>query len=252
MAESESSESLSDGEKIRGGRSGAVALGLFVAGLSVAHFGILPPLAGFGILALSIPVALFAFVASVARLIRSRTLSAEQRSTTRIRAASGLVDALIVLIFVGVGASAGMGLPRINDITTDLDDPPVFIHAGTLGANQGRDMAYPGESFARQQLRGYPDLGNLVLDEAPPRAFAAVRSALVSLDDTEITFEDPNSGHIEATTTSFAFRFVDDVVVRLREVSGGTKIDIRSKSRDGKGDMGANAARIREIFAALG
>jgi len=38
---------------------------------------------------------------------------------------------------------------------------------------------------------------------------------------------------------------VDDISVRVRESGGGAVVDIRSKSRDGKGDMGANAARIR-------
>jgi uncharacterized protein (DUF1499 family) len=41
------------------------------------------------------------------------------------------------------------------------------------------------------------------------------------------------------------FRFVDDIVVRVRPSNGGSIVDVRSKSRDGRGDMGANAARIR-------
>jgi len=47
------------------------------------------------------------------------------------------------------------------------------------------------------------------------------------------------------------FRFVDDVSVRVRPDTGGAKIDVRSKSRDGKGDIGTNARRIRTFLAKL-
>ncbi|MBW2399988.1 MAG: DUF1499 domain-containing protein, partial [Deltaproteobacteria bacterium] len=38
---------------------------------------------------------------------------------------------------------------------------------------------------------------------------------------------------------------VDDIVVRVRRDGADSIVDVRSKSRDGRGDMGANAARIR-------
>ena len=52
--------------------------------------------------------------------------------------------------------------------------------------------------------------------------------------------------------TTRIFRFVDDVVVRVRPAEGGGAIvDVRSKSRDGRGDLGANAARIRAFAEKL-
>jgi len=62
---------------------------------------------------------------------------------------------------------------------------------------------------------------------------------------------DPAAGTIEATDTSRIFRFVDDIVVRIRPEAEGARIDVRSKSREGKGDLGANAARIRRLRDAL-
>ena len=62
---------------------------------------------------------------------------------------------------------------------------------------------------------------------------------------------DAEAGEIEATETTATFRFVDDVAVRLRPVEEGTRVDVRSKSRDGQGDLGANAARIRRLLDAL-
>ncbi len=57
---------------------------------------------------------------------------------------------------------------------------------------------------------------------------------------------------IEATDTSRMFRFVDDIAVRIRPDGTGSRVDVRSKSREGKGDLGVNAARIRRLRDALG
>ena len=67
----------------------------------------------------------------------------------------------------------------------------------------------------------------------------------------EIVSVSENEGRIEATATTFWFGFKDDVVIRVREDSGGTRIDLRSVSRVGGGDLGANAARIRAFIDAI-
>jgi uncharacterized protein (DUF1499 family) len=54
-----------------------------------------------------------------------------------------------------------------------------------------------------------------------------------------------SEGRIEATASTSYLGFKDDVVIRIETVNGGTAVDIRSKSRMGKGDMGANAKRVR-------
>jgi uncharacterized protein (DUF1499 family) len=68
---------------------------------------------------------------------------------------------------------------------------------------------------------------------------------VVAIDEPGLTI------HIEAHT--FLFRFVDDVVVRLRRVPEGEDVlaDVRSRSRVGRGDLGANARRIRDYLADL-
>ena len=52
------------------------------------------------------------------------------------------------------------------------------------------------------------------------------------------------SGIIEAVDTTRFFRFKDDVVVRIRATSTGSRIDLRSRSRVGRSDLGKNAKRI--------
>jgi uncharacterized protein (DUF1499 family) len=78
-----------------------------------------------------------------------------------------------------------------------------------------------------------------------------MRDALENLPNVRVTYASVKEGRIEAIAVSRLFRFVDDVVVRIRPVPEGSRIDIRSRSRVGKGDMGVNAQRIESILATL-
>ncbi len=64
----------------------------------------------------------------------------------------------------------------------------------------------------------------------------------------ELVNEAPQSGMIEATATTFWFGFKDDLVVRIRPSGTGSVVDVRSVSRVGVSDLGANARRIGEFL----
>ncbi|MFN2377711.1 MAG: DUF1499 domain-containing protein [Candidatus Binatia bacterium] len=230
-----------------GGTLGMAAAVLVVAGAGGAALGALPPFGGFLLMVLGLGVALMGTVTSIVGIVAT---SAGKNRGGRDLAVRGLLLCLITVIALAVPASKGSGLPRINDITTDVGDPPVFVSALEAEPNQGRDMKYPGEEFAAQQQAGYPDLASLVLEEEPAAAYDRVRAALAGLPRMQITGESREEGRIEGTETSRLFRFADDVVVRIRPFQdGGSRVDVRSKSRDGKGDLGVNAARIRELLS---
>jgi len=151
-----------------------------------------------------------------------------------------------------MAAADSAALPPINDITTNPADPPAFFAIASLDANAARDMAYPGESFAEPQRAAYPDLAPIRVAASPDQVFQQSRGAARDLG-WEIVAEDAAQGRLEASDTSAIFRFVDDVVIRIRpDPAGGSVIDVRSKSRVGKSDLGANAARIRAFGAAVG
>ena len=67
----------------------------------------------------------------------------------------------------------------------------------------------------------------------------------------QIVAADASAGRLEASDTTFWFGFTDDIVVRARETAGGTEVDVRSVSRVGVGDLGANARRIRVFLERL-
>ncbi len=54
-------------------------------------------------------------------------------------------------------------------------------------------------------------------------------------------------GRIEAIAETTLLRFQDDITIRLRPTPAGTRVDIRSASRIGRHDFGANAKRIRRL-----
>ena len=141
--------------------------------------------------------------------------------------------------------------PLINDITTTPDAPPAFRRAALLPENRGRDMTYSIDNIARQR-KAYPDLKPLGRNDAPESAYEAALAAARRMPRWDITAVDAAARVIEAVASTGLLRFKDDVVIEVRPNGSGSAVHMRSKSRLGKGDLGANAARIRAYFEALG
>jgi hypothetical protein len=140
--------------------------------------------------------------------------------------------------------------PPINDITTDTADPPQFEAVVPLRGQSTVSVAYPGEATAAQQRSGYPDLHAAVVAAAPAAALDAALAAARRMG-WQIVASDARAGRIEATDTTPWFGFKDDIVVRVRPDGQGSRIDVRSLSRVGRGDLGVNARRIRRYVAKL-
>jgi uncharacterized protein (DUF1499 family) len=141
-------------------------------------------------------------------------------------------------------------VPPIHDITTDTLDPPEFIAILPLRAGAPNPPGHAGEEVARQQQEAYPDIRPYRIDAGADIAFEQALAAARKMG-WEIVAADPAAGRIEATATTFWYGFKDDVVVRINEDKGGSVIDVRSKSRVGRSDLGANASRIRAYLEAL-
>ena len=58
-------------------------------------------------------------------------------------------------------------------------------------------------------------------------------------------------GRLDAVDRTFLLRLADDITVRIRPRADGARIDVRSASRIGRHDLGANAARIRRFLEEL-
>jgi uncharacterized protein (DUF1499 family) len=141
-------------------------------------------------------------------------------------------------------------VPPIHDITTDIEDPPLFEAILPLRADAPNPSEYGGDSIAVQQREGYPDLGPLTLDAPPETVFLRALEAARDMG-WEIVESDPQRGRIEATDTTMWFGFRDDIVVRVRSEGAGSRVDVRSVSRVGRSDVGTNARRIEKYLEKL-
>ena len=140
-------------------------------------------------------------------------------------------------------------VPPIHDITTDTDDPPAFVAIAPLRADAPNPAEYDRSQAEAQ--RAYYGLAPALIERPYPDVFADARAALEA-EGLRVVAAAPREGRLEAVATTRWFGFEDDVVMRLRDVHGrATIVDVRSKSRVGRSDLGANAARIEAILARI-
>ena len=161
----------------------------------------------------------------------------------------GVAAAIVALAVTGWQYRLTTLVPPINDITTDLTDPPGFAATELRG---GEPLTYdPQKSEA--QMRGYPHLESMRSTLAPEAALArAVTVAQEAGWNVVASGARGDDLTVEAVATTFWFGFVDDIVVRVRPDGAGSLVDIRSASRVGISDLGANAARIDAYVARFG
>jgi uncharacterized protein (DUF1499 family) len=163
----------------------------------------------------------------------------------------GILLSAVIFAQLGVQYSAVTSVPVIHNISTDTIEPPVFNKLIAVREAEGANpLAYDAEVLAAQQQAAYPEVKTLVSSQPTKVLF---NQAMIVLQDLglEIVNEDTAAGMIEATATTFWFGFKDDVVVRVRSTVNGSIVDVRSVSRVGQSDLGANAKRIRAILAGL-
>ena len=143
-------------------------------------------------------------------------------------------------------------VPRIHDITTDVENPPEF--AAVLPARAAENAAtadYEGPELAKLQKAAYPDVAPVELALTQARAFEMALAVARSMPGWSIVAADPATGRIEASQTSRWFGFTDDVAIRVSARGPASRVDKRSLSRQGRSEFGVNAARIRAFMSAL-
>jgi uncharacterized protein (DUF1499 family) len=143
-------------------------------------------------------------------------------------------------------------VPRIHDITTDTENPPAFKAVlPARAAEKAAAEVYEGPELARQQKTAYPDLAPLTTALAAAPAYERALEVARAMPGWTVVSAEPAAGRIEASQTSRWFGFTDDVVIRVASAGAGSRIDMRSLSRQGRSDFGVNAARIRAYMGAL-
>lgn len=162
----------------------------------------------------------------------------------------GVVLSIGVMGTIGYWYNEAQQYPPIHDISTDTENPPEFRDIVALRADAPNDTTYGDQEKIDMQLEAYPDLETLYLDVGYNEAFDRALQAAEERPWEQIVTADKETGIIEAWDKLPWFGFIDDVVIRVdtAETEGRSKIDVRSVSRIGQGDIGVNAHRIREYL----
>jgi Protein of unknown function (DUF1499) len=216
-------------------------------GLTLARYDVIPKLSGFSAFVGSGLLAAIALLLGILALLVGRKQALPSRGKL-------LAAIAVSLAFVGFLASRPMSageVPSLHDITTDLANPPQF-EAITLRAD---NLAGVGtvENWRKVHGEAYPDLSSTEIAK-PVAEVTADAVRLAEAQGWKVAKSDPARGHVEATASVSFIRFQDDVVLRITPSADGkgSKVDMRSVSRVGIGDLGVNAKRIRAFLKALG
>ncbi|PLW81950.1 DUF1499 domain-containing protein [Kineobactrum sediminis] len=152
------------------------------------------------------------------------------------------------LLLLGLLSTRG-DYPPIHDISTNLSDPPVFVNAPDLRGPNSNSLEIKPESLAAQR-EAYPDLQSIRTPLTPNNAYQRALDVATELG-WEVVYQDPENWHIEAVDTTAIMAFKDDIVIRVRSTADGSVVDLRSVSRVGVSDLGANAQRLRDFSSAF-
>jgi uncharacterized protein (DUF1499 family) len=134
---------------------------------------------------------------------------------------------LALLVLAGCGAPPPDTLGPLEDGLRPCPDVPNCVHTGD---------EYPPEAppfhLTSEWSQG-----------SPVEVWEAVESAVSSLPGTEVA--DRSDDYLRAESTSRIFRFVDDLEVYW--APGSPELVVRSESRVGRSDMGANLTRVERL-----
>jgi uncharacterized protein (DUF1499 family) len=228
------------------GRFGLFALAVAALSVIILRSGLLeiePALATFGAALVFAALAILFAFASFVTIWRQGLAGLGS-------AVLGLFLGLMLLAYPSYLGYRATVLPMISDITTDPDNPPRFDALARLRP-RGR-VDYPGAKTAALQRTAYPDIVPLQLS-VPPKTAYDVTLALITKRKWRIVDPRPlalgrQTSTIEAVAQTLIMGFRDDVIVRITPLGQGTRVDIRSASRFGMHDFGANASRVRALL----
>jgi len=168
------------------------------------------------------------------------------------KAVMGLAFGALVLAGPLWSLPSLLALPRIHEVSTDVDSPPPFQRLAAQRKEGGGNPAEYQRQEAALQAAAYPDIKPLPVNRPTEDTYSAVREAVKTLNWTIVAENPPlagKTGSIEATDRSKIFGFTDDVVIRVAGVGRNARVDVRSSSRHGDHDLGRNAQRVRVLFS---
>lgn len=219
---------------------------------AIGHrYGLMSAQSTYGVMALGFGLAALAVIAAIAAFAG---IWRDGRKGGAL-AARGLAVGLLVLAIPAVGAWKVVTYPRLNDISTDLANPPPLT-AATIQRGPGDEPVAPPEADeAALQREVYPDIVSRHYPVSTARVYQESKAIVdgrgwLILQAREPTDTDAGGG-IEAVATTMLFAFREDVAIRIVPDGDGSLVDMRSAARNSVHDLGSDADRIRRFLADL-
>jgi uncharacterized protein (DUF1499 family) len=246
--------------RLQGERSRLAALSAYLAVLAIPvlliaaighRAGFIDTASTFAVIALGFSLAALAVIAAVGALVvvwRDGRKGAGQ-------AVRGLVIGLAILTMPGYGAWMVLNEPRLQEVSTDLVNPPDLSAAMADRGPGDLPVLPPDPDDADAQRDAYPDIVPRHYPVSTARVYEEVAALVARRDWRVLAAREPSetdpSGAIQGVATTLIFAFRQDVAIRIVPDGDGSLVDMRSQSRDSAHDLGANAARIRRFFRDL-
>jgi uncharacterized protein (DUF1499 family) len=222
-------------------------LQLLILTVLLHRFGTLATPAAMNLMAVSIGGLFLAIIVAVVGLVRiwfGGQIGAAQAFT-------GIAIALVGLAVPLFFLSQYFLLPQLNDIQTTRQLMEFKQLAAMRPADANR-IVEPDLAAAEEREKAYPDIRPMELERSVTETFDIVHEAVKRLGWTIVLSEPPDGdqpGRIEATNRTMIMGYTDDALIRVTGDDAHAFIDVRSVSRYGMHDLGANAGHIRGLFA---
>lgn len=216
-----------------------LSLLLFILGPVLAYLRLVAPTSGFALWAAGGFLGMLSVISAVVVLFWKGWQAIP---------AGAIPGGLIAIVFLTLSVSA-MRYPAINDITTNPEAPVAFTEVVQAADEDPIDYAYPAQRFAHLQQQYYPDIQPLELKLSARRAFEIVEKTAREMPLWKLKRVDEEALVIEGVAETRIFKFKDDFVIQVQPEAGRTLVHMRSRSREGKSDLGTNAGRIRQFFS---
>lgn len=206
-----------------------------------------------------------------------------------MQSATALCISLVTLAPFFVVVAALLYLPKVNGVSTSVEDPPLTLADIALGradtqSLEAQHAAYPGiqtQEFplsvsvvydlavgaaSRQSLKITFELPPIVVEVEPEVEEIIITETPkppekpIVLDDgsvmrrtvAEFVTKASDEGVFEASAKTPILGFTDDFVVRVRATGEGSSVvDVRSASRIGNHDLGTNSRRVTAFLREL-
>lgn len=234
--------------------SGRFAVFALVLGLvaSASHrFALLGTIPYFWVLGIVLSLALLALVLAALGFARLWEFGDKGGKASL----AGAVLSLLVLAPFGYAAWLVVANPRLNDISTDVDDPPGLTRLAGLRSPDMNRIGVMTREDGQLQQEAYPEITGRRYSFTADRTLDGVVAAAGQLGWAVVENrgwqEDAQSATVEIVASSFILGFPSDMAVRVTDEGETSYVDVRSLSRYGMHDLGSNAYRISALLRTL-